>query len=151
MRLESGIGIELNWPLLTIKISLKSRPQLNEGPGLPASPLNISRGFQSDLWATFIVANWGWLKSMSALGQAGDREKAILSILPSYPGLGPPFPRLPSLDPYILLSCLPRDCTCPFFNFILTFNLNLLFPFPPGPDWSSTPVVESTEKAWPGL
>lgn len=56
------------------------------------------------------------------------------------------------VDPYALLTCLPRDCICPFYNFILTSNLKLLLRFPPGLEWSSTPTAYVEQRkglAWP--
>lgn len=92
---------------------------------------------------------WIHLKSVTALAPAGNMGKVTLGILPSYPAPEPPFPKaiFSNCIHIVLLTCFPRDYLCPLYNFIPISNLKLLFPFPPGLDWSSTPRVQSRERS----
>ena len=86
---------------------------------------------------------------MSALHQAGDIEKVILSILPSSPGLVPPLPKTafsiwthsPSLSVFHVI--------CPYYNFILTSNSHLFSPFLSVLHCSSSSQAWRRSLAWP--
>lgn len=129
---------ELN-SLLNIKISLKSWPQLNRGSGLPASPWE---GPQNESIASSLPHEPFWSGQTEA-----DSLEGSASYRPSWEYgesdfWHPPFLPRPPLPKALfsiwihtaLLTCLPRDCICPSYNFIFTSNLKVLLPFPRGLD-----------------
>lgn len=84
-------------------------------------------------------------------GQAENIRKAILGILPSYPGLELSLPKnaFSILIPNVFLTCLAWDFICPFYNFILTSNLKLSLPTLPGLEVNCSSMEQRDGLAWP--